>query len=243
MPGETDCWYTPRNCSVYLKGHGHGILFQGRTKMPLNNESVLVTRTSYGELKLQCIESKPLYLKGYIFQDDTLQLRKKEIIHLDAAAQYEQIKIFSESIMDGDFTQLPNLKQIMNGVAADNTQEDNLPITSKKIDPRLIHINRYIRGNFHRPISLQILGDLVNSNQVYLSNTYTKVFQISPIYYLNQLRIKRAKEMLLSTDDPIRDIAKIVGYSSNSHFSAIFKRYTSMTPAEFRKMESTSFET
>ncbi|MBD2847471.1 helix-turn-helix transcriptional regulator [Paenibacillus sp. IB182496] len=103
-----------------------------------------------------------------------------------------------------------------------------------KIDLRLIYINRYIRKYYYRPITLQLLADIIQCNPVYLSNTYSKVFGVSPIKYLQQIRMRQAQTLLLNKI-PIHEIASHLGYVSNSQFTDIFKRYHDLTPSQFRR--------
>lgn len=107
--------------------------------------------------------------------------------------------------------------------------------SSRKIDNRLIVINRYLRKNHEHPITLQQLADLIHCNPVYLSNTYTKVFKISPIKHLQLMRLNTAKNLLITTNLKISAIAQRLGYISTSQFSDLFKRHTGLTPTEFRK--------
>ncbi|PWW07338.1 AraC-like DNA-binding protein [Paenibacillus cellulosilyticus] len=104
-----------------------------------------------------------------------------------------------------------------------------------KIDKRLIIVHRYIRLNYGEPLTLQLLADLINCNPVYLSNTYTKLFKITPMKYLQVTRMKKASELLKETNMSIKDITTHLGYVNNSQFSTIFKRYFSCTPVEYRR--------
>ncbi|QUL57069.1 helix-turn-helix transcriptional regulator [Paenibacillus tritici] len=104
----------------------------------------------------------------------------------------------------------------------------------KKIDARLLLVHRHIRNNYCKPLTLNCLADLIKSNPVYLSNTFSKVFRISPMKFLQSVRMKKALEFL-NTDLPIKKIASSIGYISTSQFSDIFKRYYGQTPQEYRK--------
>jgi AraC-like DNA-binding protein len=55
--------------------------------------------------------------------------------------------------------------------------------------------------------------------------------------YLRRLRVERACR-LLRGNTPLAEIALATGFADQSHFSAVFKRYTGMTPAAYRKMVS-----
>lgn len=58
---------------------------------------------------------------------------------------------------------------------------------------------------------------------------------VSPLEYLQSLRVERAKALLLETDLRVADIAQMCGFQSSQYFSTIFRRYTSQPPAQLRR--------
>ncbi|MNW36483.1 Melibiose operon regulatory protein [compost metagenome] len=116
--------------------------------------------------------------------------------------------------------------------------QDNVspsPIKPFQIDTRLIKVNRFIRNNYHQPITLNILAELVETNPVYLCNSYSRVFKIPPMNHLLKLRLEKAKEYLSSSDISVKEISYKIGYVSNSQFSAYFKKMVGVTPIEYRR--------
>jgi len=53
--------------------------------------------------------------------------------------------------------------------------------------------------------------------------------------YITEIRMDKAKELLISSDAKIDFIAKSVGYSDGNYFAKIFKKYTGSNPSEFRE--------
>ena len=66
------------------------------------------------------------------------------------------------------------------------------------------------------------------------SHIFKNVTGTSPLQYVTQMRMQKAKDMLLHTDLPVCRIAQEVGYPDQNYFSRIFRRETGMTPSEFR---------
>jgi AraC-like DNA-binding protein len=60
---------------------------------------------------------------------------------------------------------------------------------------------------------------------------------VTPIYYLQQLRIGKAKELLAVTEYSHAEIAQTVGYPDLFTFSKAFKRWTGLTPKQYRVQE------
>jgi len=57
---------------------------------------------------------------------------------------------------------------------------------------------------------------------------------VTPHYYQGKLRLKRAGKLLLETALPISEIAAMVGYQSQSHFTRVFRSVAGVTPRAFR---------
>ena len=100
----------------------------------------------------------------------------------------------------------------------------------------LIHISvKYIHNNFERDISLGDIARFVFLSPSYFTRAFKEEMGISPISYLLKVRIERAKELLGDTELKISDIALNVGFSNQQRFNEIFKKYTHMTPLQYRK--------
>ncbi|WP_217588236.1 AraC family transcriptional regulator [Lentibacillus saliphilus] len=93
----------------------------------------------------------------------------------------------------------------------------------------------YINQNFREDITLDALAKACNINKYYLAHIFKEEIGISPIGYLNHVRIKETQILLETTDHTIAEIASFIGFSSQSFFSQAFKRETDQTPSGYRK--------
>ncbi|ASK62207.1 AraC family transcriptional regulator [Virgibacillus phasianinus] len=105
----------------------------------------------------------------------------------------------------------------------------------KNINKAVAFIKYYINQNYRDSITLDTLAKLGNMNKYYLAHTFKKDIGISPIEYLNQIRIRESKILLETTNYTIADIAELIGFSSQSFFAQVFKRSTGTTPSKYRK--------
>lgn len=106
---------------------------------------------------------------------------------------------------------------------------------SKNINKATAFIKYYINQNYRDPITLATLAEVGHINKYYLAHTFKEDMGISPIEYLNRIRIREAKILLDTTDYNIAEIAAIIGFSSQSFFTQAFKRSTNQTPTAYRK--------
>jgi AraC family transcriptional regulator len=91
-------------------------------------------------------------------------------------------------------------------------------------------------GNTHldQDLSLGQIAEVINISPTYFASLFKGAMGISPHQYVIQQRVERAKTMLAKKDLAIADIALQVGFSSQSHLTQQFKRFTGMTPKQVR---------
>ncbi len=92
----------------------------------------------------------------------------------------------------------------------------------------------YIHTHLNRDLSLAELASVINISPTYFASLFKQATGISPYQYVIRQRVERAKVMLSKTDLAIADIALQVGFSSHSHLTQHFKRFTGMTPKQVR---------
>lgn len=100
-------------------------------------------------------------------------------------------------------------------------------------------INRamdYIQQHYDQPITVKRLAKVVAMDENYLSMLFKKKTGKSLISYIHRVRIEHAKTLLTGDEVlSVSEIAETVGFSSDNYFIKIFKRYTALTPSQFRQ--------
>ncbi|WP_337099732.1 AraC family transcriptional regulator [Paenibacillus sp. YIM B09110] len=89
----------------------------------------------------------------------------------------------------------------------------------------------FLHAHYMEPLTLTMLADRYSVSNGFFSAQFRKHTGISPIDYLLQFRINRAKEMLVTKKYTVREIAKKVGYTDAYYFSRLFKKYTGVAPS------------
>ena len=97
-------------------------------------------------------------------------------------------------------------------------------------------VRRYIDEHFKENINLDLLAQLTHSSKYYLVHAFSEEYGISPINYMISKRIEEAKQLLKNDDYTLSVISRMLGFSSPSYFSQIFKKNEHMTPNEYRKL-------
>ncbi|MFA9455877.1 response regulator [Halalkalibacter sp. AB-rgal2] len=84
-------------------------------------------------------------------------------------------------------------------------------------------------------LSLQKIADVVNVSPAYFSHIFSQEEGQTIKEYLTFIRIEKAKELLITTNEKTYEIALKVGYSDSHYFCNMFKRITTMTTREFKR--------
>lgn len=102
--------------------------------------------------------------------------------------------------------------------------------------PRQIRrVLEYIEAHLTNELGLVELAAIAELSPHYFGEAFRISTGKSPHRYVMERRIERARDLLGDADRPIRDIAYAAGFSSQSHFTAIFRRVTGVTPGRFRR--------
>lgn len=120
------------------------------------------------------------------------------------------------------------LYDILSDLAADSTSCN--PIVTEAV--------RFIDQNYtDSNLTVATIASNCNISEVYLRRLFKDVFQISPKQYLQDLRLRKAKQLLSEGSLSIGQVAEYSGYSSVYHFSRSFHKEVGISPSEYSSIE------
>lgn len=151
----------------------------------------------------------------------TNDLSEKQII-----GDYETIfkKLFNQQTIEKTFVWL---KEVAMLIITNIKATIILPPTLSR------QIVEYVDENFKTPISLKIISYQFDNSATYIGRLFKEETGQCFSKYLNLLRIKEAKNLLINTADKANKIAKKVGYGDANYFYITFKKYTGINPSEY----------
>lgn len=103
-------------------------------------------------------------------------------------------------------------------------------------------IKYYIQHHLDGDTSLYALSEQVHLCQEHLLRVFKKQEGVTVLQYINDLRITRAKQMLVQTDMQIKDIATELGFASAGYFGRFFKSKMGITPNAYREQKQLTWE-
>lgn len=96
------------------------------------------------------------------------------------------------------------------------------------------NVKTYLKFHYRNDITLDLLSTLFYVNPTYLSHLFRKKTGEKLIDYLNQVRVEKAKELLLDPSKKMYQIARAVGYDNVKYFFRVFRKWTGQTPNQYR---------
>ena len=106
--------------------------------------------------------------------------------------------------------------------------------TGKESAPIIDRIKALIEENLSTDLSLSEIADKLGISRFYMSHIFKKATAITIVEYRSELRLTKAKHLLVTTDSPITDIAYSCGFSGASYFTDRFVKSEGVTPSRYR---------
>lgn len=214
-------------------------------KYPYDKERLLITKLKTGDVD----EAKSLLndLLGYVFfsEGSNLEIVKSRSIEL--------CSLLSRAAIEGGATSDSVLKinnQLLTVIPTIHNMDDlcyklqeaidvftecmfeHIPSKNNELVKKAI---QYISQNFAETLTLEAVANQVHLNPAYFSTMFKQSTGSSFKEYLNMVRIEESKRLLANTDYSLIDIAVATGFEDQSYFSKVFKKFTGLTPKQYRK--------
>ncbi len=117
-------------------------------------------------------------------------------------------------------------------------REKNIYSNEADFDPitgKIYKITEYIHNHYTEELSLDMLASEFYISNYYLSHQFKRVTGFNITQYIQMTRVRNAQSMLVSTDEPITEIAFACGFFSFSQFNRVFHKFIGSSPSAYRK--------
>jgi len=147
-------------------------------------------------------------------------------------------RMLKEQTFELEYSQLYTKTMLLELLVLINrySKNNDIPHKNNMKNENIFKVVRYLNSNYKNEISLKLLSEKFFISESYLSRSFKAVTGFNIITYLNAVRIKEAQRMLIDSDNPITEIAYIVGYDSITHFERVFKSIVSISPSKYRRL-------
>ena len=132
-----------------------------------------------------------------------------------------------------DYLVKPVIENELIKVIEDFLQKNTFTETKSVLINKVLDI---VREEYDQKLQLSDLARKVYVTPTYLSKKFTEIVGVKFTDYINHFRIQKAKQLMLENPDwSLFQIAEHVGFSSQHHFSNLFKKIEGITPSQFKE--------
>ena len=135
---------------------------------------------------------------------------------IDRMDTLETIKIWMEDFLDFTLEYINKLK-------------------SSSFRNEVSKVMDHIKSNIAQSISLKDAAKIANMSEKYFCLLFKKETGKNFVDYVNDLKIEKAKDLLKNREVRTYEVAQKLGYENEGYFSKIFKKYSGLTPQEYKK--------
>ncbi|RJE82608.1 helix-turn-helix domain-containing protein [Paenibacillus sp. 1011MAR3C5] len=96
-------------------------------------------------------------------------------------------------------------------------------------------IAAYVDRHYMEELDLATLGEICHGSPYHLHRTFKKIMGMTPLAYVQQIRMRHAARLLAETDSPVSRVGELVGIRNTPYFITLFKKTNGSTPAAFRQ--------
>ncbi len=105
----------------------------------------------------------------------------------------------------------------------------------ENINPSFLSLIEYIEGNFQKKHTLESLSKQFGLNANYICNLFSKHYFSTLTRYITNIRMKKAIELMLTTNNSYKEVALECGYSDYYYFCKVFKEFYGDSPSAYLK--------
>jgi len=217
---------------------GLSLAVEGELIYKRNNENILLDREHIvylpgkSEYSVKCVKKGRFIVINFDVENDEIcpdtfmrfKTKSTQILHRE---QKVMEKLIHSELPQKRVLLLSSFYKIVSLIIADNASSNVVPVLRKG----LLYIENNLENN--RLTNTQIANHL-GISEVYLRKLFKNNLNISTKQYIQNLRLEKAKNLLVTTKYSVTEISELCGYSGVYHFCRIFKEKTGYTPMEYR---------
>lgn len=160
--------------------------------------------------------------------------RKEEIFH---------IYRLTEAIMEEEREQKPGYREIVNGIlgalllmlARGNGRADKTDTGNRGKLRQVMKAVRYLELHYQNDLAVENIAGACHMSESHFRRLFGECMHMTPLEYLNFVRVEKACEQILKTGYSMEMIAEMVGFQSQASFIRNFKEYLGITPYQWKK--------
>ncbi|WP_105615578.1 AraC family transcriptional regulator [Vallitalea okinawensis] len=205
----------------------------------------------YEYVQTQLLERRKEHFLSNLYEyDDSLNHRTylPKTFHISNSMALNDIFQLLNQATDDFYKKMEDYRQLISckfyevllrlGQAYLNTHLNLADQQNYSMQLKIDTITSFIHSNYYRKITSQDFENLLENNYNYLNRIFQKHSGYTINNFINVTRVEKSKELLSTTPMAIKEIAYLVGIDDPYYFSKLFKKFTGLTPTQYRNVQT-----
>ncbi len=176
--------------------------------------------------------SKELADKNVIFQSLIERDETVDRIMSSICREYREQQIGYRLVCKGELLKL--ITHLVREYTVEFLTEKESHRRKKQLE-RLNLVLDYIQSNYTRQIGNRELAEVIHLSEDRFNHLFKESMGMAPLQYINEVRIKKAMNLLKKKEGTVAEIADSVGFADYNHFGRQFRRYYGCAPSDILK--------
>lgn len=196
----------------------------GRLKAKLSEWAAIVSQLELKLLRKECALLMGLLEEGFVHSDTVLMLEEDKIQYW--LSWVRQFRTWTDLV-----ARIREL--IAEATRALKELKEEAALGGGIVEQAMAHI----RKSSYSDLSLENVASAIGVHPVTLSRMFKQKIGVNFVQYLTRHRLEHARQMLISSNKTVREIAEEIGYSDYRYFCSLFKKESGFLPREYRNLD------
>ena len=236
-PRNVVCKSRYSDCFVYVLTGSATYDFNGKVITANSGDIIYLAKDSCYTIKVTD-DNYTFYFADFFFKNENPVVFENEIYSSKSFAVLEnKFKELYDLWRLGNFAEKIYCKSLIYHIYYQIVKSNLNSYVSRSNRKKIEEIIEFISNNLSDPkLSVSALSEMCNTSEVHFRRIFHQIYHVSPIKFISDLRIKRAKELLTTSTIKISEISKVCGFENQYYFAKKFKSQTHLTPSKYREL-------
>lgn len=222
--------YTPQDYVLALVESGS---FSANGQTVGENEAFLFEK---GKRYRRYVET-PLTMYLFRFDCQNCTIAEGKLKFKDTQRIQSTIKLLDAIHTDSVSEHFSYSVSLFNDIITQYGVEHYIYLKEKELSDKLIAAAaKYMQENIRKITALSDIADKYNLSYVQFSRRFKTALGVTPVEYMKNIKIKKAKQLLFDTGISIKRVAYECGFNNEYYFSNFFKKNCNISPSNYRKI-------
>ncbi len=238
-PSNVVCKSRYSDCFVFVLTGEAEYFFGGKQKTAKAGDIIYLANHSKYEIKVTD-DNYTFYFVDFFFENESKAVFENEIYSSKSFSVLEnRFKELYDLWRLGNFAEKIYCKSLIYHIYYQIVKSSLHSYVSKSNREKIEDIVDFIAENLgDSGLNIATLSKMCGVSEVHFRRIFHQIYHVSPIKFISDLRIKRARELLSTTTLKIFEISEKCGFENQYYFSKKFKAQTHLTPNKYRELYS-----